>query len=224
MKHYDRTLKQIIIYILGLLILTLGISLSIYAGLGVSPVSSLAYALTLATEISVGTTTILANILFIIIQFIITRQFKLHAFFLQLVVAFMFGFFTDFTFWLVKLFLPAPPNVFMSIIYLIASLFVVAIGLLFYLNARLPMMPYDALTYVISEHFHLPFSKAKVTSDLLNVVVAAVFCLITLHNLGSIGIGTFVAAYFIGKILGIFIRLFKTKLVNWMMYSKFEEN
>lgn len=222
MKHYDRTLKQVTAYILGLLILTLGISLSIYAGLGVSPVSSLAYALTLSTHISVGTTTILTNIIFILIQWILSKKFKLRTYFLQLIVAFMFGFFTDFTFWLVRLFLPYPPNLAISCLYLIASLFVVALGLLLYLNARLPMMPYDALTYVISDTFNIEFSRAKITSDLLNVVVAAVFCLITLHNFGSIGIGTFIAAYFIGKILGIFIKIWKNKLVSWMMFSKFE--
>lgn len=60
MKHYDRTIKQVTVYLSGLFILTLGLNLSIYAGLGVSPISSLAYAFTLATGISVRLTTIIA--------------------------------------------------------------------------------------------------------------------------------------------------------------------
>lgn len=222
MKHYDRTVKQVSSYIVGLLILTLGISLSIYAGLGVSPVSSLAYALTLSTHISIGTTTILTNVAFILIQWILSKQFKLRAYSLQLIVAFLFGFFTDFTFWLVHLFLPTPPNLVISCLYLVLSLFVVALGLFLYLNARLPMMPYDALTYVISKTFNMEFSYAKITSDLLNVVVATIFCLITLQNFGSIGIGTFIAAFFIGKILGLIIKTWKTRFITWMLFSKFD--
>lgn len=223
MKHYDRTIKQLAIYLIGLFTLTLGISLSIYAGLGVSPVSSLAYAFTLATGISVGLTTIIANVLFIVIQIIITREWNWRSYTAQFVITLFFGSFTDFTLWLVQAFLPIPETLPIRILYLIASLFVVALGLLGYLSARLPMMPYDALTYVISDHFHMAFSKAKVTSDLVNVTVAGIVCLITVHHLGSIGIGTLIAALFIGKILGVFIRKWQQPLVSWMMYSKFEK-
>lgn len=222
MKHYDRTIKQLTVYLSGLFILTLGISLSIYAGLGVSPVSSLAYAFTLATGISVGLTTIIANILFIIIQIIITREWKFRAYLSQFIITLFFGSFADFTLWLVQAFLPMPETLLMRVVYLIASLFVVSFGLLGYLSARLPMMPYDALTYVISDHFHMAFSKAKVTSDILNVIVAGIVCLLTVHKLGSIGIGTIIAALFIGKILGAFIRIWQHALVTWMMHSKFE--
>lgn len=222
MKKYYPIFKQLLTYIIGLFILTVGISLSIYAGLGVSPVSSVAYAFTLATGISVGTTTIIVNSFFILLQWGITKKFLLRAYFLQLIVAFIFGFFTDFTLWLVELFLPTPTHSIVAIFYLIVSLFVVALGLLLYLNSRLPLMPIDALTFVISETFHVEFSKAKIMSDSFNVAIAVVLSLTTLHSLGSIGIGTFIAAYFIGKILGIFIKTWKKKLVSWMLFNKFE--
>ncbi len=222
MKHYDRTIKQVTVYLSGLFILTLGISLSIYAGLGVSPVSSLAYAFTLATGISVGLTTIIANVLFIIIQIIITREWKFRSYLAQFIITLFFGSFADFTLWLVQAFLPMPETMLLRVVYLMASLFVVSFGLLGYLSARLPMMPYDALTYVISDHFNMTFSKAKVTSDLLNVIIAGIVCLLTVHQLGSIGIGTIIAALFIGKILGVFIRSWQQPLVKWMMHSKFE--
>lgn len=36
---------------------------------------------------------------------------------------------------------------------------------------KLPLMPYDALTYAISEKFNLKFGKAKISSDLINICV-----------------------------------------------------
>lgn len=60
-KHV--TWKRVTVYVLGLFFLALGVSISIKADLGVSPVSSLAYAIALTVGLSVGITTILANIL-----------------------------------------------------------------------------------------------------------------------------------------------------------------
>ena len=194
-------MKRLSLYVIGLFFLSLGVSLSIQANLGVSPVSSLAYAFALTSGFSVGMMTIAANVLFIIIQIILSKRFDLKESIVQLIIAFLFGFFMDATLFLVQL-LPAPETLLLRWVFLIVSLFVVAIGLLGYFSAKFPLMPYDALTYVISDKFKLKFSKAKISSDLLNVFVAGLVCIIFIHSLGAIGIGTLVAAYFIGKILG----------------------
>ena len=80
-------------------------------------------------------------------------------------------------------------------------------------------MPYDELTYVISERFKMKFSKAKVSSDLINVGVAGLVCIIFIHSLGSIGIGTLVAAYFIGKIVGWLMKHFQEYIDQWINKS-----
>ena len=215
MDHKKVTMKRLILYIGGLFFLTLGVSLSIQSGLGVSPVSSLAYALVLTSGLSIGVTTILANTLFIIIQVILNKRIDLKDFILQLIISFVFGFFMDATLFLVQL-LPAPESLVIRFMYLVISLFVVSAGLVGYFTAKLPLMPYDALTYVISERFNLKFSKAKITSDLLNVVVAAMLGLVFIQSFGSIGIGTLVAAYFIGKILGWMLSHYQKLLQQWV--------
>lgn len=165
--------------------------------------------------LSIGMTTILANILFILMQIVLNKKIEIGSFVLQFIVAFIFGMFMDFTLFLVRLF-PAPENLFGQLLLLTISLFVIAFGLLNYFIAKLPLMPYDALTYVMSERFHLEFSRAKITSDLINVALAGSLCLIVIHSLGSIGIGTVISAYFLGKILGIFMRRFNGKLEKWI--------
>ena len=95
----------------GLFFLTLGVSLSIQAGLGVSPVSSLAYAIALTTGLSIGITTVLANVLFIIIQVILNKRMDLNEFVVQLIISFLFGFFMDATLFIVQLF-PTPETIF----------------------------------------------------------------------------------------------------------------
>ncbi|RHW38369.1 hypothetical protein D1B33_05655 [Lysinibacillus yapensis] len=222
MKHMDTTIKRIVIYVFGLFFLALGIAFSIQAMLGVSPVSSLAYALSLITGFSVGMMTFLANILYIIVQVILNKSVEVKEYIVQLIVTVMFSFFIDGALIIVGL-LPAPEGLVMQLVFLLISLFIVSIGLLGYFSSKFPLMPYDALTYSISKRFKLQFAKAKITSDLTNVTVAALICLIFIHSFGSIGIGTFVAAYFIGKITGMLIKRFQQPLLSWVYKTKNEE-
>ncbi|REB06480.1 hypothetical protein DVB69_12295 [Sporosarcina sp. BI001-red] len=211
--------KRLTLYIIGLFLLSLGVSLSIQASLGVSPVSSLAYAISLSFGLSIGITTILANILFITVQVILSKRINLREFAVQLIIVFLFGFFMDGTLFLVQLF-PAPENLLIRFVLLGISFFIIAIGVLAYFTAKLPVMPYDALTYVVSNRFKMKFSKAKITSDLLNVAVAGIVCLVFIHSFGSIGIGTILAAYFIGKILGPMMPRFQPSLQQWVYKGK----
>ncbi|SFQ36394.1 Uncharacterized membrane protein YczE [Psychrobacillus psychrotolerans] len=219
MNHKNVTMKRLTLYIGGLFFLTLGVSLSIQAGLGVSPVSSLAYALVLTSGLSIGITTVLANILFILVQIILSKRMDIKDLMLQLIISVVFGFFMDATLFLVQL-LPTPESIVLRCVYLIISLFVVSAGLIGYFTAKLPLMPYDALTYVISEQFKIKFSKAKITGDLINVFVAAIMGLVFIQSFGAIGIGTIVAAYFIGKILGWMISRFQEPLQQWVSQNE----
>ncbi|GGA26545.1 YczE/YyaS/YitT family protein [Psychrobacillus lasiicapitis] len=222
MNHINITIKRLSLYVIGLFFLSLGVCFSIQADLGVSPVSSLAYAFSLSFGLSVGMMTIVANVLFIIIQVVLSKRFDLKESIVQLIITFLFGFFMDTTLFLVQL-LPTPESILMRCVFLMISLFVVSIGLLGYFNAKFPLMPYDALTYEISEKFNMKFSKAKISSDLLNVCVAGLVCIIFIHSLGSIGVGTLVAAYFIGKIVGWLMTHFQKYLVQWIAKNNEEE-
>jgi uncharacterized protein len=215
MNHSITITKRLFIYIFGLFLLALGATFSILAGIGVSPVTSLPYALALITPYSVGVTTIIANICFIFVQAIILKEIRIKNYFLQLLITFVFGFFMDFTIWLTNS-LPDANSIWLIILYIIISLVIVACGLLFYFTAGLPTMPYDSLTHVIANKWNMKFSKAKITSDLLNVVLSLALCIIFIHSFGAIGIGTFIAAYGIGKIVGVFLHAFQPRLKHWV--------
>ncbi|WP_301108014.1 DUF6198 family protein [Sporosarcina sp.] len=211
--------KRLTLYVLGLFLLSLGVSFSIQASLGVSPVSSLAYAISLTAGLSIGITTIIANTLFIAVQAILNKRIELRESAVQLLIVFLFGFFMDATLVLVQM-LPAPETLLGRFAFLVISLYIISAGLLAYFTAKLPLMPYDALTYVISDRFKMKFSKAKISGDLLNVTIAAAVCLVFIHSFGSIGIGTIVAAYFIGKILGRLMPRFQEPLQKWIYHDK----
>lgn len=219
MNHSLTIYKRLSIYIIGLFLLSLGATFSILAGVGVYPVTSLPYTLALITPLSVGVTTVLANIGFIIFQAILLKEIQWKEFFLQLLIAFMFGFFMDLTIWLTKD-LPVAHSIVVIIIYIVVSLLIVGFGLLLYFTANLPTMPYDALTHVIANTWKMTFSKAKITSDMINVLISLIICFVFIHSFGAIGLGTFVAAYGIGKFVGVLLQKLQPPLKQWV----FNEN
>lgn len=213
--HTITITKRISVYIAGLFLLSLGATFSILAGIGVSPVTSLPYALALITPVSVGVTTVIANFIFIILQAVLLKKISWKNFFIQLIISFIFGSFMDLTIWLTKG-LPEANSIIIIIIYLTLSLVIVAFGLLLYFTANLPTMPYDSLTHVIANKWKMPFSKAKITSDMLNVIISLAICLLFIQSFGAIGIGTFIAAYGIGKIVGVLLHKLQPSLKQWV--------
>lgn len=77
MNHTKTSIKRWLLYFIGLFTLSLGISFSIAANLGVTPVSSLAYSLALITGISVGVMTFLSHTLSIVAQAILQKTMNL---------------------------------------------------------------------------------------------------------------------------------------------------
>lgn len=79
MNHTEVTEKndnikiRLIVYLIGLFIMTLGISMSVKSNLGVSPVSSIPYTITCITGLEMGKATILFHIVLVALQFVILR-------------------------------------------------------------------------------------------------------------------------------------------------------
>ncbi|ARU47740.1 hypothetical protein [Sulfurospirillum diekertiae] len=66
--------KRIVVFILGQFIMALGVSLSVKANLGVSPISCVPYVYSLTLPLSLGELTILLNLIFIAMQMAVLRK------------------------------------------------------------------------------------------------------------------------------------------------------
>lgn len=69
-----RILKKVIIYCLGLFFLAVGVTFSIKSRLGISPVNSIPYIISLITGIEQGHVIIVIFSIFILIQIILLRR------------------------------------------------------------------------------------------------------------------------------------------------------
>ena len=83
--------KRYLMLCMGLAVMAFGVAFSIKAGLGTSPISSLPYVLSRLIPFTVGTTTIIMNTLFVLIQIAILRRRYQPYQLLQLPAAILFG-------------------------------------------------------------------------------------------------------------------------------------
>ena len=119
-------LKRYILFLIGLFINSLGVSLVTKANLGTSPISSIPYVLNLNFPLTLGNFTIIFSLLLIILQIIILRKnFKLENI-LQIPVSIVFGYFIDFTMYLLVWI--NPQHYFIKLIALIIGCIVLGFG------------------------------------------------------------------------------------------------
>ena len=204
MKHLN---VRIPMYLIGLFIMTIGVALSVRSNLGVSPGSSMPYTITCVWGIEMGKATILFHIVLVLLQILLLRKKFKPTQLLQVLVGIVFGYFTTFCNYMVS-FLPSPANLGIRIFMLLLSTVVIAFGIFLYLPADLIPLAGEGCMQAVSSVTHVEFSKVKICFDCTMVLVSAITCLTILHHLGSVGIGTIVAAILVGVIVGIFTRAF----------------
>ena len=200
--------KRIILFVGGLFIMSVGVGLSIKSGLGVTPISSIPYSLTLASSVSIGITTVVFNVLLVFIQIPILRKRYNPKRLLQLINAFMFGYFTDLSLWILSP-MPSLPLEF-NLVLLVVSMFLIAIGILIYMPANIAPLPGEGVVEAVSLVSNKRFSNVKVCFDTSMVVISLIICgLFTSNILGSVNIGTILAAIFVGIIIKHLNELFE---------------
>lgn len=188
--------------------MSLGVGLSIKSGLGVTPISSIPYSLTLASGVNIGITTVIFNVLLVFLQIPILKKRFNPKRLLQLINAFMFGYFTDLSLWILSPMPDLPLDV--NFTLLIVSMFLIAAGILIYMPANISPLPGEGVVEAVSLAYDKRFSKVKVCFDTSMVVLSLIICgLFTSDILGSVNVGTILAAIFIGIIIRYLTELYE---------------
>jgi len=195
-------LRRYMVLAIALFITAFGVSLSVRADLGTSPISCVPYVISLISPLTIGQATILMHIIFIFIQIILLRSNYKPLQLLQLPVAFVFGYFTDFTMWLLSDL--HPTAYLMQWGFTILSFVVIAFGVYLEVHAHVIVLAGEGMMLAIHEVTHIEFGKIKVTVDVLQVILGITLSLIFLHGLHGIREGTLAAALIVGTLVHFF--------------------
>ena len=199
--------KRYLIFLVGLFVNSLGVSLITKANLGTSPISSIPYVLSLNFPFTLGNFTIFFSIFLIVLQLIILRKnFKLEHI-LQIPVSTIFGYFIDLT---MILFSWVNPEAYiMKIVYLLIGCLILGVGVYMEVLADVVMLPGESFVRAIVLTWKTNFGTTKICFDVSMSVIAAVLSFVFAGRLAGVREGTVIAALLVGFIA----RLIGKKLV-----------
>lgn len=196
--------KRYLIFLIGLFINSLGVSLITKADLGTSPISSIPYVLSLNLPFTLGQFTIFFSLLLIVIQLAILRRNFRAEHLLQIPISILFGYFIDLTMEL--LFFIHPNNYISSVIYLLIGCIILGFGVYTEVLADVAMLPGESFVRAVSSTWKKEFGATKVAFDVSLAVIAGILSLLLAHRLDGIREGTIIAALLVGFIARLFGR------------------
>ena len=190
------------IYLVGLVVLAFGITLAVNSNLGVSPVTSLPYVVSLVLHVTLGTCTVIVYTCYIFLQMILKGGKFQPALLLQLVFSTVFGYLVDATKLILGNFIPA--TYFGQLAMLAASIVLISFSLVLYIDVKIAPMPPEGLVTCIADKLGKPFPKIKTLFDCASVLVGLTLCFLFLGKVAGIREGTIVTALLVGKLTGFF--------------------
>lgn len=231
---------RIFVYIIGLLILAMGLTLNTKAGLGVSPIISISYAVSEISGHNFGNTTLALYVLFVVIEMIlhgirIKRQSQKendvlkHAEkidakliflmdFLQIPLSIVFTRFLNVFSTVVPDIQPDGKNaaaLFITRLLVLAlALILTGIGAALSLNMRIVPNPGDGIVQAIADCIHKSVGFTKNCVDVSCVTITVIISVICSGKLHGIGIGTIIAMIAVGRIIAVFNHFTKSKLME----------
>ena len=191
----------------GLAVMALGVALSIKAELGTSPILSVPYVSGLISGLSVGTTTIIVNSLFVLAQILMLRsQYDWYQL-LQIPVAIVFGLMIDmFSLLMGDIVLS---SYIQQWLFCAAGIIFVALGVSMEVTAELITTAGEGLVLAICQVTSFKFGNVKVAVDVTLVILAAAASLLVLGELAGVREGTAAAAVLVGLLTKQFVKPLK---------------
>jgi len=201
-------LKQVIknysLFLIGLFIASMGVALSAKAGLGTSPVASVPYSISLVNHLlTFGWWLNICSVVQIIVQIALLRKkCKPIEIIIQTVLAFLYGYLTDFS---CKLISGLQVNSYLvQFAFMILSCIVLGFGIWIQFKGGVAMLPGEAMNRAISEVTGKSYENIKIFFDVLYIIVAAVICFIFVGKLEGVREGSIIAAILIGNIIKLY--------------------
>ena len=199
--------KNYIILIIGLFIMSLGVSLSVISDLGTTPIACIPNVLKYSIPLSLGMITIIFNLILILIQFLILKSEFEKKQWIQIFVTIIFGYFINFGLYILSSI--KPENYFSKWITCIISCFIIALGVYIEVLSKAIILPGEGVSIAVSHVTKIEFGKIKTAFDTSNVIIGGILSLLLYKNFKGIGLGTI----FAGIVVGYIIRFYR-KIIN----------
>ena len=203
------TIKRYILFILCLFFMGIGVALTKYGELGVSPISSVANVVSIKfTFLSFGNWLTISNCVLLIGQILLLRKNFKPIQLLQIPLSFLFGYFTDFGLYLAG-FIPNDIYV-IKLLLVISGIIVLGFGITLGVIANVILNSGEAFVKALSDVIHKEFSNVKITFDVSWVAFSIILSLFFFGGeLVGTREGTILSAIFTGIAVKLWLKLIK---------------
>lgn len=189
---------RLILLCAGLAVMALGVAFSIKAALGTSPISSFPYVTSYISGLSVGTTTIIINTFFVLIQIPILRSRYQWFQLLQLPAVILFGLLIDACGVLIQEI--TYTNYLQQWLLCIIGILLVGMGVSIEVTAGLVTTAGEGVVLAVCQVLPVRFSTMKIIFDVTLVCISVVVSLICAGRLEGVREGTIAAAICVGLV------------------------
>jgi uncharacterized membrane protein YczE len=157
-----------------------------------------------------GLITAMVYTFYVLLQLVLLRkQFRLQDVF-QIIIAFLFGYFVFFCNNLLSF--PSSELYTLQLMMMALSIVVISLGILLYLVASLIPQPAEGLCLAIEKISGWKYHNIKTGFDCCAVALSALISFFVTGGISGIREGTLLAMIGVGRILGVFSKMFKSKL------------
>ena len=199
------------VYLLGLFSLAFGISLSIKANLGTSPISSVAYCISSIWGLNLGVMNFLVYASFVAAQFILRGKNCRIYDLLQLVVSVVFSWAMDKLVGIIP-YDSTTHGLWGNLLLMLVAIVFIGIGVSCSLNMRLVPNPGEGIVQALSEKTGWSQGLTKNVFDIGCACVTTAISLIFGGKLIGVGVGTVAAMLGVGRVVALFNHLVMKKL------------
>lgn len=208
----DKKRLQILVYVVGMFILAIGLTLNTKANLGVSPIISVPYSISQITGLNFGDLTFVVYAIFVVVQVIIHIRLKNHkrivSDILQLPLSLIFTRLLN----IFSTYIPTAQNLGIRFIVLTLAIICTGVGAAMSLSMQLVPNPGDGIVQSLAEGFNKSVGLTKNLFDCFNLCIILCISIFIAHQIVGVGIGTVIAVLGVGRVIALFHHIFEYKI------------
>lgn len=189
-----------VVFLIGIVFLSVGVVFTIQASLGVSPWDVLHIGLAIQTSLSVGTWIMIIGITLITVTCIVERRLPQIGSIANVVgIGYCINIIMDLQL------IPTAPSLWGRLIELFMGLLLLGFGSGMYVSAKLGAGPRDGITLMLCSRLGWSVSRVR---TIMEIIVVTIGWLIG----GPVAIGTLITALLIGPIMQFSLRFWRTRM------------
>lgn len=204
--------KRLIIYVIGVFLMSFGIALSAKTNLGIAPISTFPYALSYILPFSFGVCTFFLTITYILIQIVLLGKNFEKRQYLQIIVGILFSTFVDASMFLLSS--VEPESYIVKLLLLVIACYILALGITLCVISNVVIPPAEGATNAIAMKLGKSFGNTKIIFDSTVVILAIIVSLVFIGELVGFKEGTIISVFLAGFFTKTQMKLFGDKIEN----------